>query len=166
MTKRRPKKHKSAMYSIVDGVAVDVPHSATILVTGSPDEDTYLALQEQRYEMLAGRDAIARSLAAELRRDSPCRAFLDMVARMVDPESDDYFKLVVSRARNGKTWTRRANNAALAKAVTYREEVHGNRHGDQKKAVAEVAERYEVSKATVLKALRSSNSNAKIQNDT
>ena len=71
MTKRRPKKHKSAMYSIVDGVAVDVPHSATILLTGSPDEDTYLALQEQRYEMLAGRDAIAKSLAAELRREIP-----------------------------------------------------------------------------------------------
>jgi hypothetical protein len=161
MTKRRPERHKSAGYYIEDGVAIDLPHSATVLVTGSPDDDTYLAVQEQRYEMLADRDAIAKSLAADLRRELPSRAFLDMVARMVDPESHDYLKLVVTRRRNGKTWTRRANDAALVKAVIYRQEVRGNRHGDQKKAIAEVAERYEVSKATVLKALRNSNPKCK-----
>jgi len=155
MTKRRPDKTESAMYSIVDGVIVDHPHSATIHVVGREiTEDTYLALMEQYFEMQAGPDDIAKFLASELRK-SPGREFLDMVALMLDPKVDSYFKLVVERRRSGKTWTRRANDAAIAKAVKQYRQALGGKHGDQRKAVKDVAKQFRVSIPTVLKAIHS-----------
>jgi hypothetical protein len=159
MTKRRPKKSESAMYSEVDGVIVDHPHSANIhIVDGEFTEDTALALMEQFFEMLAGPDDIAKYLAAELRKESPSREFLDMVAVMLDPKVDSYFKLVIERRRRGKTWTRRANDAALAKATIKYQRDLANKHGSRKEAVGAVADLFDVSEATVRKALRNLNS--------
>jgi hypothetical protein len=165
MTKRRPRKTESPAYSLVDGVKVELPHSASIYVFGSPDEGTYLALQEERYEMLVGRgrDAsekwlaaelrrIAKSLAADLGEKFPYRPFLDMVARMLEPNSD-YLKLVVVRRRGGKTWKRRNNDATLAKATMHYEQALGNKRGSRKAAVGAVADCYGVSEATVRSAL-------------
>jgi len=159
MTKRRPKKTESPMYSLVDGVIVDHPHSAPIhVVDREITEDTYLALMEQFFEMLAGPDEIARSLASKLREKSPSREFLDMVALMLDPTVDSYFKLVIERRRSGKTWTRRGNDAALVKATTKYERALGTRRGSRKAAVGAVADLFHVSEATVRKALRNLNS--------
>jgi hypothetical protein len=155
MTKRRSKKTESPMYSKVDGPIIDHPHSAPIhLVDREVTEDTVLAVTEQLFE-LAGPDVFARWLASKLREKTPNRGLLEMVARMLDPKPDDYLKLVVERRRSGKTWTRRANDAALAKATTKYQRALGNKHGDQQKAIKKVAEQFGVSKATVLKALRS-----------
>jgi hypothetical protein len=134
------------------------PHSAAIhLVNREVTEDTYLAVIEQAFEMLAGPDDIAKFLASKLRA-SPSREFLDIVALMLDPKVDSYFKLVIERRRSGKTWTRRANDAALAKATIKYQRAPGNKRGSRKDAVAAVADCFGVSQATVRKALRSLNS--------
>jgi hypothetical protein len=78
-----------------------------------------------------------------------------MVARWLDPQGNDCFKLKVERRRSGKSPTKSVNNIALVKAVAAYRRAFGNKHGDQKKAVAKVAKEFEVSKATVLKAMRS-----------
>jgi hypothetical protein len=159
MTKRRPKKTESPAYSKIDGVIVDHPHSAPIHVADREiNEDTYLALMEQLFEMQAGPDDIASLLASKLREKFPSREFLDMVALMLDPKVDSYFKLVIERRRSGKTWTRRANDAALAKAVIKYKRALGNKRGSLKTAVADVAAGFKVSQATVRKALRNLNS--------
>jgi hypothetical protein len=121
---------------------------------GISTDAVYAALIEQ---LLAvnGPDAIARLLATRLRDPSPHRAILDMVARWLDPRGDDRFKLKVVRRRGGKSPTKSVNEIALVKAVAAYQRASGNKHGAQKKAVAEVADQFEVSKATVLKALRS-----------
>jgi len=165
MTKRRPKTTISPAYSFVDGVKVDLPHSAVIHVRrDAPNEYTYLAIREQLYEMLAARGggAVEKSVAAELRgiakslgADSgdPHLKFLDMVARMLEPNSD-YLKLVVVRRRSGKTWTRRNNDAELAEATMSYEQTLGKKRGSRKAAIGAVADRYGVSEATVRAALQ------------
>jgi hypothetical protein len=157
MTKRRPKKTESPGYSVVDGVIIDHPHSAAIhVVDREITEDTNLALMEQLFEMLAGPDDIAELIVSKLREESPSREFyIRMVARMVDPKVDSYFKLVIKRRRSGKTWTRRANDAALAKAVAKYQRAVGKKRGSRKDAVGAVADLFDVSDATVRKALRS-----------
>jgi hypothetical protein len=143
--KQRPKKSDSGF-----------PQSDSVYVVDRENTvATNLALMEQLFEMMADSDRIAKFLASELREGTPKRELLDMVARMLDPGINDYFKLVVARRRGGKTWTRQANDAALAKAAIKWKRALGNKHGDQKKAVAKTAKQFEVSKATVLKALRS-----------
>jgi hypothetical protein len=77
------------------------------------------------------------------------------VARWLDPQTDGYIKLVVVGRRDGKRTTKRVNDATIAKAAIEYQQALGNKHGDQKKAVKEVAKQYGLSKATVLKALRS-----------
>src|SRR5262249_5978681 len=57
--------------------------------------------------------------------------------------------------RSGKTWTRRANDAAIAKAVKQYRQALGGKHGDQRKAVKDVAKQFRVSIPTVLKSIRS-----------
>jgi hypothetical protein len=121
------------------GIATDAVHAAII---------------EQLFAV-KGPDTIARLLAARLRDPSPDRAILDMVARWLDPQGDDCFKLKVERRRSGKSPTKSVNNIALVKAVAAYQRAFGNKHGHQKKAVAKVAKEFEVSKATVLKAIRS-----------
>jgi hypothetical protein len=148
MTKRQAKSTESPAYPKV--------HSASVYVVDREiNEDTHLALWEQLYEMKTSPSDIAKSIASELRKESPNREFLDMVARMLDPKADGRFKLVVARRWKGKTWTRRANYAALKKATLKWKRALGNKHGDQKRAVIKTADQFEVSKHTVLKAIRS-----------
>ena len=117
-------------------------------------EHTCLALMEQFFETLAGPDDITRFLASKLREKSPDRELLNMVALLLDPKADSYFKLVIKRQRDGKTWTRRANDAALAKFTNKYWRVLGGKRGQLKNAVAETARGFRVSEATVRKALR------------
>ena len=121
-------------------------------------EHTCLALMEQFFETLAGPDDITRFLASKLREKSPDRELLNMVALLLDPKADSYFKLVIKRQRDGKTWTRRANDAALAKATIKYQRDLANKHGSRKEAVGAVADLFDVSEATVRKALRNLNS--------
>lgn len=164
MTKRRPKKHeddtKSPTYVVVDGVVVGGPsYSAPVHVVGREiAEDTNLALWEQLFEMQAGPDDIAKLLASKLREKSPHRDFLNMLALMLDPKVDSYFKLIIERRRSGKTWTRRANDAALVKAITKYERELRNKRGSRKAAIGKVADLFGVSEPTVRAALRNLNS--------
>ena len=164
MTKRRPKKHdddtESPMYAVVDGgVVVGPPYSAPVhVVDREITEDTCLALMEQAFEMMPGPDNIARWLASKLREKSPNREFLNMVALMLDPKVDSYFKLIIGRRRSGKTWTRRANDAALVKAITKYERESSNKRGSRKAAIGKVADLFGVSEHTVRAALRNLNS--------
>ena len=106
MTKRKPK-----------------PASAVIHAHGGPADDFNMALLEQAFELQqanegTGRAAacsMARMLARQLREPTPDRQILDMVARWLD--GDDVFKLVVVRQRSSKSWTRKVNDAAIAKAL-------------------------------------------------
>jgi hypothetical protein len=118
------------------------------------DDQVLMALYEQLYLMI-GATSVASLLADRLRDPEPQPAILRMVARWLDPRSDDRFELVLKRRRNNQSWTKRVNNQVIVKAVKKCQQALGNKHGDQKKAVAKVAKQFEVSKATVLKALRS-----------
>ena len=112
-------------------------------------EDFYLALMERYYETLSGPDDIAKSLAADLRRDAPHLRFLNMLALMLDPKVNCYFKLVIKRRRGGTTWSRRNNDAVLAKATNEVFQALGGNHGDLKRAVGEIADYFEVSEGAV-----------------
>jgi hypothetical protein len=116
--------------------------------------DMHMALIEQLFARQSPA-SVARLLTERLRDRSPHRGTLDLVARMLDPSEGGYLKLVLVRRRKGKTATRHVNDAAIAKAVKIKMEARGNKHGDQKKAVAEVTKLFNVKKATVLKAIRS-----------
>jgi NACalpha-BTF3-like transcription factor len=113
-----------------------------------------MALDEQLFA-IQGPTSIASLLAWRLRQPSPSRVVLNQIARMLDPSEDSYLKLKVVRQKKGKTATKYVNDVAIAKAVKKNMEARGNKHGAQKKAVAAVAEQFEVSKASVLKAIRS-----------
>jgi hypothetical protein len=155
-------RHKSESPAhCVSNVRVDPPHSAAVHVVGEPTEDTYLALMEQAFEMWAGPDAVAKFLANELRKKSTSRNVIAMVARMLDPEVKDYLKLSVVRRRNGKTWKRPANDAALAKWVTKYEQALGNKRGSRKVAVGAAADGFRVSEATVRATVRAALRNSK-----
>ena len=78
-----------------------------------------------------------------------------MVARCLDPQSDDRFELVLKRRRAGKSWTKSVNNAAIAKAVEKYRRAFGNKHGSLKKAVKETARELGISQPVVRKAIRS-----------
>jgi hypothetical protein len=131
-------------------------HSDPVYVVGRFNEDTYLALMEQFYKMLAGPDDIARSLASDLRKESPRREFLNMLALMLDPKVNCYFKLVIQRRRDGKTWTTRVNDGALAKATHKHWQALGGKRGQLKLAVGKVAEHFGCSAGAVRLALRKS----------
>ena len=78
-----------------------------------------------------------------------------MVARCLDPQSDDRFELVLKRRRDGKSWTKSVNNAAIAKAVEKCRQALGNKHGDQERAVRKVAKKFGIAGPTVRKAIAS-----------
>jgi hypothetical protein len=118
------------------------------------DASVYAALIEQLYE-INGSAFIARFLVDRLREPSPGRAFLDMVANLLEPQSNECLRLEVVRPRDGRSPTKSINDIALRNAVAERQRALGNNHGSQKKAVKEVAKQFDVSKATVLKAIRS-----------
>jgi integrase len=116
--------------------------------------DMHMAFIERLFAT-QGPAPVAHFLAERL-RDCPSHpGNLDLVARMLDPSEGGYLKLVLVRRRKGKTATRHVNDAAIAKAVKIKMEARGNKHGDQRKAVAEVVKLFNVKKATVLKAMRS-----------
>jgi hypothetical protein len=117
-------------------------------------QEIYAALVEELFKV-RGADAVASFLAEQLRLPAPHPDVIATVARWLDPQTDDYIKLIVVGRRRGKRIRKRVNDVALAKAVDKYRRALGNKHGDQKKAVAKVAKQFEVSQATVLKALRS-----------
>ena len=105
MTKRKPKT-SSAVIHAHEGLS----------------EDVHMALLEQAFELEQANEgtgpasaSMARMLARQLREPNPDRQTLDMVARWLD--GDDVFKLVVVRRRSSKSWTRKVNDAAIAKAL-------------------------------------------------
>jgi integrase len=116
--------------------------------------DMHMAFIERLFAT-QGPAPVARYLTERLRDCPPHPGNLDLVARMLDPSEGGYLKLVLVRRRKGKTATRHINDAAIARAVKIKMEARGNKHGDQRKAVAEVAKLFNVKKATVLKAMRS-----------
>jgi len=137
------------------GEYIPTPSGKTVHVTRETVDDALgMALDEQLFA-IKGPASVARLLAWRLRQPSPSRTVLDQIARMLDPSDDGHLKLKVVRHHKGKTATRYVNDAAIAKAVKKNTEARGNKHGTQKKAVAEVAKQFEVSEATVLKAIRS-----------
>ena len=138
MTKRRPKTESEIVRASSANTARDV----------------YASLLEQLFAM-DGPETVARLLADRLRDPAPHPDVIATVARWLDPQTDDYMKLVVVGRRDGKRTTKRVNDATIAKVAIEYQQALGNKHGDQKKAVKEVAKHYGVSKATVLKALRS-----------
>ena len=138
MTKRRPKTES------------EIVHASSANTT----RDVYAALVEQLFAT-DGPEGVARLLADRLRDPAPHPDVIAIVARWLDPQTDDYMKLVVVGRRDGKRTTKRVNDATIAKVAMEYQQALGNKHGDQKKAVKEVAKQYGVSKATVLKALRS-----------
>ena len=117
-------------------------------------QEIYAATMEQLFEV-QGADAVASFLAGHLRLPDPHPDVIATVARWLDPQTDDYIKLVVVGRRAGKRMTKRVNDAAIAEAVKKNTDTRGNKHGDQKKTVREVANLFGVSMATVLKAIRS-----------
>ena len=155
MTKRQPLSDPTKYqfkWIPLDGVGEE---SAIVHGSGAKSpQELYAALVEQLFET-RGADAIASLLAEKLRLPDPHPDVIATVARWLDPQTDDHIKLVVVRRRRGKRITKRVNDVAIAKAVKKNMELRGNKHGDQKKAVREVAKLLGVSKATVLKAIRS-----------
>jgi len=129
--------------------------SDIIHATSAVTEDAVVAaLYEQLYQMI-GPAAFADFLAARLRDPSPHPAILLMVARWLDPQSNDSLALVVVRRRRGKTWRKHVNDAAVAEAVLKRRQAAGNKRGSLKNIAAEVAFLYGVKEPTVRKAMRS-----------
>ena len=78
-----------------------------------------------------------------------------MVANLLEPQSNECLRPEVVRPRDGRSPTKSINDIALRNAVAERQRAIGNNRGSQKKAVKEVAKQFDVSKATVLKAIRS-----------
>jgi hypothetical protein len=124
-------------------------------VIGEMDDGSLYMAHLEHVFAIFGSACIAEELAMRLRNPSPWRVALDQIARMLDPSDDGYLKLRVVRHRKGRTAMKYVNDAAIVKAVKKGVEARRNKHGRQKMAVAEVAKQFRVSKATVLKALRS-----------
>ena len=118
------------------------------------EADVTAALIEQLYE-INDPAFIARFLAKRLREPSPDRAFLDMVASSLEPQSNETFRLDVVRPRDSRSPTKSINDIALRRAVTEGQRALGNKHGRQRKMVKKVAKLFGVSIAKVLKAIHS-----------
>ena len=137
MTKRRQTTHS-------DTADEPGPRGKVVHATDAVSADAVeLALWEQLYD-INGADSMAHRLAARLRDPSPHPALLAMVARWLDPQSDDEpFKLVVVHQRDKKTWTTKVNDAAIPKALQQELAAGGPKYGMLKR----VAKRLEVSSA-------------------
>jgi hypothetical protein len=126
-----------------------IPRSVIIHATSAATEGAvHAALYEQLYEMI-GRVEFARHLAARLRDPSPHRTVLDAVARMLDPEGDDCFQVVVRRRRGGKSPTKHVKDAALAKAIVEQEQEGRPKHGERKGADGKIADQFNISESKV-----------------
>jgi hypothetical protein len=125
--------------------------SAIVHATDGMTDSVYRALIEQLF-LMGGPTAVAEFLAARLRDPSPHRDVLDMVARSLDPQNDDYLKLLVVRQRRGKRWTKHVNDQAIAKTILrYRQELGRKRLS--KVAVGDIADQFEISEAKVRKVI-------------
>lgn len=153
MTKRRQKTISAGDPTDSRFEELGVVVHATSAVT---DHAIYMALIEQLFE-IEGPTAIASLLAELLRDPSPHREVLDIVARWLDPQGDDCFRLVVERRRCGKRWTKYVNDAAINKAVSevQQELIDAGKpkHGSKGRAVRKVAKRFEISQIKVRKAI-------------
>ena len=153
MTKRQPLSDPTKYefkWVPLDGVGKE-----SVIVHGSStktSQEIYAATMEQLFEV-QGADAVASFLAGHLRLPHPHPDVIATVARWLDPQTDDYIKLVVVGRRAGKRITKRVNDAAIALAVKENMDARGNKHGDQQKAIKKVAKQFGVSKAKVLKAI-------------
>jgi hypothetical protein len=110
-----------------------------------------MALIEQLYE-INGPATVARLLAWRLRKPSPRREVLDMVARWLDPESNDCFKLVVARRRGGKSPTKQLNDQTIAKAILRSQQRLGWKRLS-KEEVGDIADQFNISDAKVRKVI-------------
>ena len=117
-------------------------------------QELYAAIMEPLFKVLSP-DDVASFLAGYLRSPAPHPDVIATVSHWLDPQTDDYIKLVVLRRRDGKSVTKRVNDAAIAKAVLKYRQAAGNKRGSLKHIVAEIAARYGVSEPTVRKAMRS-----------
>jgi hypothetical protein len=124
------------------------------ITRGMPVDAVYAALIEQLFET-RGPKSVARLFAERLRDPEPHPGVLRMVARCLDPQSDDSFELVLKSRRAGKSWTKSVNDVAIAEAVEEYRQAFGNKHGSLKKAVKETARKLGISQPTVRKAMRS-----------
>src|SRR5262245_50894133 len=153
--------HELAWFRLGNGMASPEPLGRSVCVDyGRMATDraynaaVYAALIEQLYE-IEGSAFIASFVADRLRDPSPHRAFLDMVASWFEAQNDKSFRLEVVRPRDGRSPTKVINDIALRRAVAEGRRALGSKHGSQKKVVKKVAEQFDVSIATVLKAIRS-----------
>jgi hypothetical protein len=89
--------------------------ASVIHLYGGPFNEAYMAYVEQALEKRGGPEAMVRFLAGHLRRPQPSRLILDTVAAWLD--GNDCFKLALVRRRSGKSWKRRVNDGAIAKAL-------------------------------------------------
>lgn len=141
MTKRR-QKDRSAIIHVtkIDGVY---------------RQDVHLALMEQLFEM-RGSDTVASYLAKQLRDPSPARKILDLVVRWLDPENDDYLKLILVGRRNKERWTKRVNDKAIISlAKRYRQErIKAGKHDSKRFAVSKVAKELGLSTSKVWKVMQ------------
>jgi hypothetical protein len=114
--------------------------------------DVFMAFLEQTFET-KGADAVARFFASSL-RGRPSGLVLNTVASWLDPEGDDYFRLVVKRRRDRRTWTARANEVAIANAVAKLRQdfINAGKRDGTGRAVRKVAKQLEISKAKVRQA--------------
>jgi hypothetical protein len=96
-------------------------YSGVVHVTrGMPVNAVYAALIEQLFEM-QGPKSVARLFAERLRDPEPHPGVLCMVARCLEPQSDNRFELVLKRRRNGKSPTTQINDVAITKAINDRQ---------------------------------------------
>src|SRR5262249_30304500 len=130
-----------------------IPQGKVVHVTREMmDNDAVgMALDEQLFD-IEGPTSFASLLAWRLRQPSPPRVVLDQIARMLDPQTDDYIKLVVVRRRKGRTMTKRVNDVAIAKAVIGSQQKLGRKRLS-KEEVGEIANRFEISDAKVRKVI-------------
>jgi len=152
MTKRQPLSDPTKYqfkWIPLDGVGKE---SAIVHGSGAKTpQELYAVLVEQLFET-RGADAIASLLAENLRLPDPDPDMIATVARWLDPQTDDYIKLVVVRRRGGKTMTKRVNDRAVAKAIIKSQQELGRKRLS-KEEVGEIADQFEISDAKVRKVI-------------
>jgi hypothetical protein len=122
----------------------------SIHAAAKPWDDNIFAAAIEQFYTLNGPTAVADFLSTRLRHPSPPRALLNLVARLLDPQDNFSFKLVVERRRSGKSWTKHVNDAAIAEAILRSQQKLGRKRLS-KKEVGDIADQFEISDAKVRK---------------
>jgi hypothetical protein len=152
MTKRQPLSDPTKYQ--FKWIPLDGVDNESAIVHGSgakTPQELYAALVEQLFET-RGADAVASLLAEKLGLPDPDPNVIATVARWLDPQTDDYIKLVVVRRRRGKTMTKRVNDVAIAKAIIRSQQKLGRKRLS-KEEVGEIADQFEISDAKVRKVI-------------